>query len=464
MFGRPGRSVLATVCAGGLLVSIDGSIVNVALPSIGRDLGIRDNELVWVVNAYLLAFSGLTLVAGRIGDLLGFRRLFLIGLYLFTVASVVGGIATHAEMLMAARAAQGAGGAIVWVTSLSLALLLFQDEQERTKALSAFTFVNIGAGTLASLFGGVLVSLGTWRWVLLVNLPIGILLIVMSKRLLPGDTPKAARDGIDVAGAFAITGALILAVCSIQIWSESLREDLLWKWLLFASVSLVLLFVYLERRARHPILPSILFRYRNLWIGTLIEVLATAGIYVWSFVSTIYLQRVLHYTPLEVGLVFLPMNLLTGVVGLLAGTRIMNRFDTKIRVNVGILLAGLGVVLFVGEHVNTTFWGAPFLGSLLVGLGLGIASTPLTIETLREVPAAKSGIASGLVNTSSIMGASFGLALAVGLSVASIDPNAAMGGGGREAGFQYQIAFALCSAFLGVACLIGVTQLGRKRL
>src|SRR4051794_10403325 len=343
---------LYTLCLGSLMIVLDSAGVAVALPSIRADLGFSQTSLAWVANAYMLTFGGFLLLGGRLGDLYGARRLFLGGIVLFTVASAACGLATTQGMLVGARAVQGLGGAVASAVSLSLMMTLFTEPADRAKAMGVFGFVASGGGTLGVLVGGVLTDVLDWHWIFLVNLPIGILVTVLAVRLLPGGRAHAITQRLDVWGAVTVTAALVIAVYAIVNGNDVGWTSVRTLGLLAVSAALIAIFVAVESRVASPLIPLGLLRRRNIAVSNLVGVLWAAAMFAWFFLSALYLQLVLGYTPLEVGLVFLPANLIMGAFSLGLSARIVMRFGIRRPIGVGLSLAALGLALFVRLPVD----------------------------------------------------------------------------------------------------------------
>src|SRR3954468_18744110 len=297
---------LYTLCLGSLMIVLDMTVVNVALPSIRDDLGFSETSLAWVINAYLLTYGGFLLLGGRLGDLYDHRRLFLAGLGLFTVASLLCGISTSQGMLIGARTIQGLGGAVASAVSLSLMMTLFTEPAERAKAMGVFGFVASGGGSLGVVLGGVITDTISWHWIFLINVPIGMLVVVLALRLLPPDAGVERRERIDVAGAVTVTGALILAVYAIVNGNQNGWTSLETLGLLGISVVLLCGFLAIESRVSAPLVPLRLFKLRNVSVWNTAGVLWAAAMFAVFFLSALYLPLVLGYSPLQVGLAFLP--------------------------------------------------------------------------------------------------------------------------------------------------------------
>ena len=451
---------LYVLCLGDLMIVLDGTIVNVALPSIQDDLGFTQESLAWVVNAYLLTFGGFLLLGGRLGDLFGHRRLFLGGIVLFTAASLACGLATSQAMLVGARAVQGVGGAVVSAVALSLLMMLFTEQADRAKAMGVFGFVLSGGGVLGVLAGGVLTDLLSWHWIFLVNLPVGITVFVLSLRLLP-DSGPVASGRVDLAGAIAITGSLMLAVYAIVNGNENGWTSVQTLGLLGVSAALMVGFLVLESRISFPLVPLDVFRNRNVSVANVAGVLMAAGMFAYFFLSALYLQLVLGYEPLEVGLAYLPGTILWGASSLLLSDKLVMRFGVKTPLLAGLGLMALALVLLARTPVDGS-WAVDILpATLALGLGAGIAFNPLLLAAMSGVAPERAGLASGVVNTAFMMGGAVGLAVLASLAAARTDTLLANGddsltalNGGYHVAFLFGAAFVVAAA--AVAALLRV--------
>src|SRR2546421_6454073 len=401
---------LIVLCLGTLMIVLDTTIVNVALPSIRADLGFSETSLAWVVNAYLLTFGGFLLLGGRLGDLYGHRRLFLIGISLFTIASVGCGLATTQGLLVRARAVQGLGGAVASAVGLSLMMTLFTEPADRAKAMGVFGFVASGGGTIGVLLGGVLTDRLDWHWIFLVNLPIGVLVYALSLRLLPHAQGSHARGRLDVAGAVTVTAALMLAVYAIVNANNAGWRSAQTLGLLGGAVALLAAFLAIEVRVRAPLMPLGLFRLRNVASANVVSVLWAAAMFAWFFLSALYLQLVLSYSSLQVGLAFLPANLIMGAFSLGLSARLVMRFGIRLPLAIGLLLAAVGLALFARAPVSGNFVTNVLPSMILLGLGAGMAFNPMLLAAMSDVAPSESGLASGVVNTAFMMGGALGLA------------------------------------------------------
>jgi EmrB/QacA subfamily drug resistance transporter len=451
---------LYVLCLGSLMIVLDVTIVNVALPSIRQDLGFSETSLAWVVNAYLLTYGGFLLLGGRLGDLFGHRKLFLAGIVLFTLASLACGLSTTQWMLVTARTVQGVGGAVASAVSLSLMMTLFTEPAERAKAMGLFGFVAAGGGSIGVLLGGVLTDLISWHWIFLVNVPIGVLVSVLSLRLLPRERASAMSGRLDVAGAVTVTAALMLAVYAIVNGNQNGWTSAETLGLLGGAVVLLALFIGIESRVQSPLVPLGLFRLRNLRVSNLVGVLWAAAMFAWFFLSALYLQLVLGYSPLQVGLAFLPSNLIMGAFSIGLSAKLVMRFGFRKPLAIGLLLAAAGLALFVRAPVDGTFLVDVLPSMILLGVGAGMAFNPVLLAAMSDVEPSEAGLASGLVNTSFLMGGALGLAVLASIA-ASRSHTLRLGGAGELSALTggYHIAFLVGAAFAAAAAVIGGTLL-----
>jgi EmrB/QacA subfamily drug resistance transporter len=451
---------LIIVCLGDLMIVLDVTIVGVALPSIREDLGFSESSLAWVANAYLLTFGGFLLLAGRLGDLFGHRRLFLIGITLFTLASLACGLATSQAMLVGARAVQGIGGAVVSAVALSLIVTLFTEPAERAKAMGVFGFVAAGGGTIGVLLGGILTDALNWHWIFLVNIPIGIAVVVLARLVLPGTHIGLAMRRLDVAGAVTVTAALMVAVYAIVNGNEVGWTSARTLGLLALSGSLVATFLAIEARSPAPLVPLGLFRGRNLSTANVVGVLWAAAMFAWFFLSALYLQLVLGYSPLQVGLAFVPANLIMAVLSLGLSAKLVLRFGIRIPLATGLSLAAAGLALFARAPVDGTFAVDVLPSMMLLGLGAGMAFNPVLLAAMSDVEENEAGLASGVVNTSFMMGGALGLAVLASLAASQADSLAASGDSPLVAlTGGYHAAFLVGALFAGAAAVIGAVLL-----
>jgi EmrB/QacA subfamily drug resistance transporter len=451
---------LLVLCLGVLMIVLDTTIVNVALPSIKNDLKFTETSLVWVVNAYMLTFGGFLLLGGRLGDLFGHRKLFLLGIVLFTVASMACGLANSQWLLIGARAVQGLGGAVVSAVALSLIMNLFTEPAERAKAMGVYGFVCAGGGSVGVLLGGLLTSSLSWHWIFLVNLPIGIAVYMLCLRLLPDSKGHAEGEKLDVAGAVTITTALMLAVYAIVNGNEAGWQSSQTLLMLGAAVVLLLAFLTLQARVQHPLMPLGLFRSRNVSVANVVAVLWAAAMFAWFFISALYMQLVLNYTPMQVGLAFLPANLIMAAFSLGWSAKLVMLWGNKLPLAGGLLLAAVGLALFGRAPVGGQFVADVLPGMVLLGLGAGIAFNPMLLVAMSDVEPSQSGLASGIVNTSFMMGGALGLAV---LASAAAALTSSQIGTGLDAvtalNSGYRLAFNLGAAFAAIAGFVGFVML-----
>ncbi len=450
---------LYVLCLGDLMIVLDGTIVNVALPSIRDDLGFSQTSLAWVVNAYLLTFGGFLLLGGRLGDLFGHRRLFLIGISLFTAASLGCGIANSQTFLVVARAVQGVGGAIVSAVALSLLMLLFTEQGDRAKAMGVFGFVLSGGGVIGVLAGGILTDVLSWNWIFLVNLPVGVAVYVLSLRLLPTERGPAATGRVDVAGAITVTSSLMLAVYGIIKANEEGWTSGRTLGTLAAAVALLAVFLVIEARIKSPLMPLGLFKNWNVSTANIVGVLMAAGMFAYFFFSALYLQLVLEYSPLEVGLAYLPGTVIWGASSLLLSDRLVMRFGIKKPLLTGLALMTFALVLLARTPADGN-WAIDILpATILVGIGAGIAFNPLLLAAMSGVEPTEAGLASGVVNTAFMMGGALGLAVLASLAASRSDTLIASGDGqlvGLNGGYHV--------AFLVGACFVAASAIGAALL
>jgi EmrB/QacA subfamily drug resistance transporter len=451
---------LFVLCAGDLMIVLDQTIVNVALPSIREDLGFSEASLAWVVNAYLLTFGGFLLLGGRLGDLFGHRRLFLAGIAAFTAASLACGLATSAGFLLVARAVQGLGGAVVTAVALSLMMLLFTEPADRAKAMGVFGFVAAGGGSVGVLAGGILTDLLSWHWIFLVNIPVGLAVVACALPLLPRDAERPGGGRLDVGGAVTVTVALMLAVYAIVNGNEVGWITARTLGLLAGSAVLLAAFLRIESRVPAPLMPLGLFRRRNLAVANVVGVLWAAAMFAWFFLSALYLQLVLGYSPLEVGLAFLPANLIMMVFSVWLSAKLVMRFGIRGPMSVGLLVAAAGLVLFARAPVGGDFVVDVLPAMLLLGLGAGIAFNPVLLAATSDVAPEEAGLASGVVNTAFMMGGALGLAVLASLAAARTESLADSGEAALEAlNGGYQLAFLVGAIFAVAAAAVGALLL-----
>jgi EmrB/QacA subfamily drug resistance transporter len=455
---------LYVLCAGVLMIVLDTTIVNVALPSIREDLRFTETSLVWVVNAYMLTFGGFLLLGGRLGDLFGHRRLFLTGLTLFTLASLACGLANTQGLLVAARAVQGLGGAVVTAVALSLIMNLFTEPADRAKAMGIYGFVCAAGGSIGVLLGGLLTSTLNWHWIFLVNLPIGATVYALCLPLLPKSSGQASGTRLDVGGAVTVTSSLMLAVYAIVNGNEAGWTSTQTVGVLAAAALLLAIFLVIEARVSNPLMPLGLFRLRNVATANVVGVLWAAAMFAWFFISALYMQLVLGYSAMQVGLGFLPANLIMAAFSLGLSAKIVMRFGIRGPLAVGLLLAAIGLALFARAPTDGTFAIDILPGMILLGLGAGIALNPVLLAAMSDVGPSEAGLASGVVNTSFMMGGALGLAVLASLAAARTQ--GALGSGADSLAalnVGYHAAFVVGAVLAAAAAILSAVLLRAGR-
>jgi EmrB/QacA subfamily drug resistance transporter len=452
---------LYVLCVGMLMIVLDATVVNVALPVIQNDLGFSQSSLAWVVNAYLIAFGGLLLLAGRLGDLISRRGMFLAGIGVFTAASLLCGVAQSQELLVAARFVQGAGGAMTSAVILGMIVTMFPEPREQAKAIGVFAFVASAGGAVGLLVGGVLTQSISWHWIFFVNVPIGIATAVLAGRLVEGDKGIGFGDGADVSGAVLITGSLMLGVYTIVNpaaeygWGSG-------RTLSIGALSLVLLaaFVAREATARNPLVPLRIFRSRNVTGANLIQVLSVAGMFGMFFLGALYLQRILAYDALQTGLAFMPVTILMGTLSVRYTDRLVMRFGARKLVLGGLALFMAGLALFARAPVDGVYVVHILPVMVLLGIGAGLCFPALMTLAMSGATPRDAGLASGLINTTAQVGGALGLAVLATLSASRSDQ---LIGDGESAAAAltsgYHLAFGIGGGLVAVAIAIAVTVL-----
>jgi len=452
---------MGLLCMGALMIVLDITIVNVALPSIRTDLGFDDASLAWVVNAYMLIFGGFLLLGGRLGDLYGHKRVFLAGLVLFTLASLACGLAGSRAFLIGARGVQGLGGAVVDAVSLSLIMNLFTETTERTKAMGVYGFVCSGGGCIGAVLGGLLTGTFNWHWIFLVNVPVGAAVLALCWKLLPWHAGEADKPRqLDVGGAVSVTLALLLAVYATINGNQAGWGSLQTLGLFGAALAVFAAFLAIEYKVKLPLVPLAMFRLRNLSVASAAGILWAAAMFAWFFLSALYMQLVLGFTPFQIGMAFLPPNVLMAVFSLGISAKLVMRFGLRAPMSVGLTLAALGLLLFARAPVDGTMLRDVLPGMLILGIGAGIAFNPVLMAAMSEVAPTESGLASGIVNTAFMLGGSLGLAVLASVAAGrttrlmAVDfGHLAALAGGYQAAFLCGAGFALLAALIGAFLL-----------
>ncbi len=447
---------LYVLCAGFLMIVLDMTVVNVALPAIQDDLGFSQSGLAWVVNGYLIAFGGLLLLSGRLGDLLGRKNVFMAGMAIFLAASLVCGVAQSQELLVAARFVQGVGGALTSAVILGMIVTMFTEPKEQAKALGVYAFVASAGGSIGLLAGGILTEAINWHWIFFINLPIGIATALAANRLVERDEGLGFDKGTDIPGAVLITGALMLGVYTIV---GPAAED---GWgsgstLLLGGISSALLaaFILRQARAQNPLIPLRMFRSRNVSGANVVQALMVAGMFGMFFLGSLYMQEVLGYDALEIGLAFLPATLAMGVMSIRYSDRLINRFGPKHVLIPGATLIGLGLALFTRTPVDGVYVEHVLPPMLLLGVGAGVSFTALMTLAMSGATQEDAGLASGLVNTTAQVGAALGLAVLATLSATRTEN--LLGEGASQASALvsgYHVAFWVGAALVAVGVAV----------
>ena len=457
-------TALVVLCAGMLMIVLDVTIVNVALPSIQQQLGFSATGLAWVVNAYLISFGGLLLLAGRLGDLAGRRNVFLAGLAVFTVASMACGLAQSQGMLVGARFVQGIGGAMTSAVILGVIVTMFPDPREMARAIGVYAFVASAGGAVGLLAGGILTQAINWHWIFFVNLPIGIATAVLALRVVPRDQGTGLRQGADVAGAVLITSAMMLSVFTI-VKPASQDGWLAPRTLEFAGVSAALLagFIVRQLTARNPLMPLRILAVRTIAAANLIQVLIVAGMFGMFFLGALYLRLVQGYSPLRIGLAFLPVASVMGAVSVRYADRLSARFGARRTLIAGLVLIAGALTVFAVAPVHGGYAIHVLPAMLLMGAGAGLAFPVLMTVAMAGADADDAGLASGLVNTTAQVGGALGLAVLATVSAGRASALAARGEStGTALTNGYHLAFWIADALAAAAIVVTAVTLRRS--
>jgi EmrB/QacA subfamily drug resistance transporter len=421
--------VLCLVCMAQFMVILDATIVNVALPSIQEDLGMSDADLQWVVNAYALTFGGFLLLGGRAGDLMGRKRIFLVGVVLFTVASLANGLAPTSEALIIFRGVQGLGAALVAPAALSIITTTFEEGAERTKAMGVWAAIAVGGAAVGLVLGGILTTALSWPWIFYVNIPVGIAVLLASIRYVPESKDEHAHKSFDVAGATTVTAGLLALVYGIVKAQEKGWTSLHTGGFFALAFVLLAAFVVIERRSVEPLVRLGIFRVRTVRAANVVMFLVAAGLFAMFYFNTLYLQRVLCYSALEAGLAFLPFT-----AGIIIGAALSQTLVPKLGARevplIGMPMAIVGLLLFVRLQPDGSYVTDLLPGILLASVGMGLTFVPITLIATSGIPHDDAGLASGLYNTSQQIGGALGLAILATLSVEATEDT--LTGLGRE--------------------------------
>lgn len=434
-----------------LMIVLDNTVVNVALSSIQHDLGFSNAGLAWPVNAYMIAFGGTLLLAGRLGDLVGTKRIFTIGIFIFTAASLLCGFSDSQWMLIGARFVQGLGGAMASSVILAMIFTTFTDANERAKALSVFSFTASAGGSVGLLVGGVLTQALNWHWIFLVNVPIGIAAYIFAKRIIPDRPGIGLQEGADGFGAFLLMLSLMLAVYAVV---EVPQGGQFWQIVVCGTVSIVLLAIFAVRQSRieKPLLPLHVFRTPNVVWSNILQVFVVTGLFTFFFLYSLYLRGVLHYDAVRTGLAFLPVTLAIGILSVGPSARIMQRFGTRVPLVAGLILSAGGLAIFAVASPQAPFGAVILPGMLLMGIGMGVSFPCIMDFSMSTATPADAGLISGLVNTSAEVGGALGLAVLASIAASF---SAALTG--------YHVAFGICTICLLLGAVISAFGLQKRR-
>jgi EmrB/QacA subfamily drug resistance transporter len=451
---------LVVLCTGSLMIILDQTIVTVALPAIQRDLGFAQADLAWAVNAYVIPFGGLLLLAGRLGDLLGRRRVFVAGLVLFTVASALCGLATTTAALVAARFVQGVGGAVTSAVILGMIVPMFPGPADRARAIGVYSFVGAAGASLGFFAGGLLTQGLGWHWIFFVNVPIGLATAVLAIRVLPGEPGSGLRTGADAAGAVLVTAGLMAggyAIVEAARYGWASAHTLGWG---AVAVALLAGFVARQASAGRPLLPLRVLRSRNVAGGNLAQALMVAAAIGFQFLIGLYLQRVLGYGPIGAGVAVVPTAVVIGILSLGFSARLNTRFGPRPVLAVGLVFVAAALALLTRLPADGRYPTDVLPSMLALGVGVGLALPAVTALAMSGATAEDAGVASGLVNTTQQIGAALGLAVMASLATSRADRASAAGAGAAEAlTGGYRLAFAVGAALVLAALLVTVLVL-----
>ncbi len=453
---------LAIVCMAQLMIVLDVTIVNVALPQIKNELGFTESNLTWVVNGFLITFGSLLLLAGRLGDLLGRKRVFLAGLVVFTAASLLCGIAPSQGFLVGARFLQGVGAAAQASVILAIIVTEFPEPVERARAMGAYVFVSVAGGSLGLLAGGILTQTLSWNWVFFVNLPIGIATLIAGRALIRSDEGRGLEHGVDWVGSALVTGSLMSGIYAIvEVTSHGWGSSQV---LGFGALAAVLMagFLVLQARLENPIMPLRILRLHGLVSASVIRGFLVMGMYSTFFLVTLYLEQVHGYSALETGAAFLPWTLTVAVLSRGITARLVERFGPIPVLTSGMAVAAAGLLLLTGLGPDTAFFPTIFFATFAIGFGIGNAFQPLLTLAMADVPAADAGLGSGITNVSQQVSGALGLAL---LSTIAADHTQGLVADGHDRADAlisgYHLAFYSGAALIGVGLILALVLLPR---
>jgi EmrB/QacA subfamily drug resistance transporter len=460
--------VLVLVCMAQFMVILDATIVNVALPSIQQDLEMSDADLQWIVNAYTLVFGGFLLLGGRAGDLVGRKRIFLVGVVIFTVASLLNGRSTTSEMLIICRGLQGLGGALIAPAALSIITTTFEEGPQRAKAMSVWAAIAVGGAAAGLLAGGVLVEAFSWPWIFFVNVPVGIAVFLAALRFVPESKDTRAHKAFDLAGAITVTAGLVILVYAIVKAQEKGWASLHTLGVGGIAIALLAAFLLIERRSIEPLVRLSIFRLRTVRAANVAMFFVASGLFAFFFFTTLYMQRVLDYGPLEAGLAFLPFT-----AGVIVGAGLSQALVAKVGARelplIGMAMAIVGLLLFVRLQPDGSYVSDLLPGMILASIGMGLTFVPVTLIATSGIPGDDAGLASGLFNTSQQVGGALGLAILSTLAVNATDETLAEVGGepsadqlGQALVDGYHVAYIGSAVLIAVAAVLLLLLLNRQ--
>lgn len=454
-------AALYTLCAGVLMIVLDVTVVNVALPSMQTDLGFSNSSLAWVVNAYLIAFGGFLLLSGRLGDLAGRRNVFLGGVVLFTIASMLCGLSQSQEMLIVSRFIQGIGGAAASAVVLGMIITMFPEPREQAKAIGAYAFIASAGGAIGLMLGGVVTESINWHWIFFINVPIGLATMVLTSRYVERDTGIGYSQGADAVGAITITAALSLAVYTIvspaaeKGWTSG--ETLL---LAAISAALIGVFIAWESRTAHPLMPLRIFKSRITVGANLVQVFGTVGMFGLFFMGALYVQGILGYTEMQTGFAFLPTCILMGLISVKYSEKIITRFGAQHCVVVGLAIVATGLVLFTQAPIDGNYLLHIFPVMVCLGVGAGVSFPALFGVAMTDATPEDAGIMSGLINTAGQIGGALGLAVLATLASSRTESQIADGVAANEAlNSGYHVAYATAAGCIILGVVLALTML-----
>ena len=454
---------LVVVCLAMFMNALDSSIVNVALPAIQKDLHFTPSSLAWVVDAFLITFGSFLLMAGRLGDLIGRRKVFLSGIVLFTGASIMCGVAQSQSELIVGRFLQGIGGAFSSSVIIAIIVTEFPAAGERSRAMSAYIFVAVGGGSIGLLVGGILTQALSWHWIFFINVPIGVLTFAFGRVLIVENVGLGIRTGVDVVGSVLVTVALMLGIYGISTATEYHWVSAHTLGFVGAAVVLLVAFVVLESRLANPIMPLRIFRIRTLTRSNIIRGMLATGMFTTFFLGALYLEGVLGYSPVQTGLAFLPMSVTMGILSAGITARLVTRFGDKRVLLPGMVAGTLGLLLLTTLGTDSSYVSVMLPAFILIGLGAGTAFAPLLSIAMADVPVADAGLGSGIVNVSMQMSSALGLAV---LSAIATGRSHALEAAGHPVEVAltdgYRLAFLISAVLVGVGTVVAAVSLDKS--